>query len=155
MTERVTLGRLQVAANLQRFIEDEVLPGTGIEAAAFWQGLDALVHDLAPKNRELLAERDRMQVELDSWHKANPGPIKDMAAYRAFLESTLAGARCMTRSTAPTPSPKRAVRRRGRATTKSVAPRSLPTRAISSIRPRRWRRAAMPTPPPTACRTVS
>ena len=39
MTE-VTLGRLQVAANLQRFIEDEVLPGTGIEAAAFWQGLD-------------------------------------------------------------------------------------------------------------------
>ena len=87
MTERVTLGRLQVAANLQRFIEDEVLPGTGIEAAAFWQGLDTLVHDLAPKNRELLAERDRMQVELDSWHKANPGPIKDMAAYRAFLES--------------------------------------------------------------------
>ena len=71
MTERVTLGRLQVAANLQRFIEDEVLPGTGIEAAAFWQGLDTLVHDLAPKNRELLAERDRMQVELDSWHKAN------------------------------------------------------------------------------------
>jgi len=70
MTERVTLGRLQVAANLQRFIEDEVLPGTGIEAAAFWQGLDTLVHDLAPKNRELLAERDRMQVELDSWHKA-------------------------------------------------------------------------------------
>ena len=87
MTERVTLGRLQVAANLQRFIEDEVLPGTGIEAAAFWQGLDALVHDLAPKNRELLAERDRMQLELDSWHKANPGPIRDMAAYRAFLES--------------------------------------------------------------------
>jgi len=87
MTERVTLGRLQVAANLQRFIEDEVLPGTGIEAAAFWQGLDALVHDLAPKNRELLAERDRLQVELDNWHKANPGPIKDMPAYRAFLES--------------------------------------------------------------------
>ena len=87
MTERVTLGRLQVAANLKRFIEDEVLPGTGIEAAAFWQGLDALVHDLAPKNRELLAERDRLQLELDAWHKANPGPIKDMAAYRAFLES--------------------------------------------------------------------
>jgi len=87
MTERVTLGRLQVAANLQRFIEEEVLPGTGIEAAAFWQGLGTLVHDLAPKNRELLAERDRMQVELDGWHKANPGPIKDMAAYRAFLES--------------------------------------------------------------------
>ncbi len=87
MTERVTLGRLQVAANLQRFIEDEVLPGTGIQAATFWQGLDQLAHELAPKNRELLAERDRLQAELDTWHKANPGPIRDMAGYRAFLES--------------------------------------------------------------------
>ncbi|CDZ95060.1 malate synthase G [Pseudomonas saudiphocaensis] len=87
MSERVTLGRLQVAANLQRFIEDEVLPGTGVEASAFWSGFDQLVHDLAPKNRALLAERDRLQVELDNWHKANPGPITDMPAYRAFLES--------------------------------------------------------------------
>ncbi|MGP3789997.1 malate synthase G [Pseudomonas sp. B392_1p] len=87
MTERATLGRLRVATTLQRFIEDEVLPGTGLDAAAFWQGLDALAHDLAPKNRELLAVRDRIQVELDTWHKANPGPIKDMPAYRAFLES--------------------------------------------------------------------
>jgi len=87
MSERVTLGRLQVAANLQRFIEDEVLPGTGVDAAAFWGGFDQLVNDLAPKNRALLAERDRLQVELDNWHKANPGPITDMPAYRAFLES--------------------------------------------------------------------
>ena len=87
MSERVTLGRLQVAANLQRFIEDEVLDGTGISADAFWSGLDQLVHDLAPKNRALLAERDRLQAELDTWHKAHPGPITDMPAYRAFLES--------------------------------------------------------------------
>ncbi|WP_217477495.1 malate synthase G [Stutzerimonas stutzeri] len=87
MTERVTLGRLQVAANLQRFIEDEVLPGTGVEAEAFWKGFDQLVHDLAPKNRALLAERDRLQVELDNWHRSNPGPITDMPAYRRFLES--------------------------------------------------------------------
>ncbi|PNG14234.1 malate synthase G [Stutzerimonas stutzeri] len=87
MSERVTLGRLQVAANLQRFIEDEVLPGTGVEAAAFWKGFDELVHDLAPKNRALLAERDRLQVELDNWHRSHPGPITDMPAYRSFLES--------------------------------------------------------------------
>ena len=87
MSERVTLGRLHVAANLQRFIEDEVLPGTGVEAAAFWKGFDELVHDLAPKNRALLAERDRLQVELDDWHRSNPGPITDMPAYRSFLES--------------------------------------------------------------------
>ncbi|PZP21261.1 malate synthase G [Pseudomonas kuykendallii] len=87
MTERVTLNRLQVAANLQRFVDDEVLPGSGIDSAAFWAGFDALVHDLAPKNRALLAERDRLQRELDTWHKANPGPVRDLPAYRSFLES--------------------------------------------------------------------
>ena len=87
MTERVNCHRLQVAANLKRFIEEEALPGTGVDVAAFWKGFDALVHDLAPKNRALLAERDRLQTELDQWHRAHPGPIADMAAYRAFLES--------------------------------------------------------------------
>ncbi len=87
MTERITLHRLQVAANLHAFIEQEALPGTGIDSAAFWKGLDALVHDLAPKNRQLLAERDRLQTELDNWHRSNRGPITDMPAYRSFLES--------------------------------------------------------------------
>jgi malate synthase len=54
--------------------------------AAFWKGFDAIVADLAPRNIALLAERDRLQTELDTWHKANPGPIKDMVAYRSFLE---------------------------------------------------------------------
>jgi len=76
---------LKVAPTLQRFIEDEVLPGTGIDAASFWQGFSTLVHDLAPRNRELLAERERLQHELDSWHRQHPGPIRDMAAYQAFL----------------------------------------------------------------------
>jgi malate synthase len=76
---------LKVAPSLQRFIEDEVLPGTGIEAASFWQGFSTLVHDLAPRNRELLAERERLQHELDSWHRQHPGPISDMPAYQAFL----------------------------------------------------------------------
>ncbi|QHG65836.1 malate synthase G [Pseudomonas putida] len=78
---------LKVAPILQRFIEDEVLPGTGIDAASFWQGFSTLVHDLAPRNRELLAERDRLQHELDTWHRQHPGPISDMAAYQAFLRS--------------------------------------------------------------------
>jgi len=76
---------LKVAPILQRFIEDEVLPGTGIDAASFWQGFSTLVHDLAPRNRELLAERERLQHELDNWHRQHPGPIRDMAAYKAFL----------------------------------------------------------------------
>jgi malate synthase len=86
MSDRIERHGLQVAAVLERFIETEVLPGTGLDSASFWQGFSTLVHDLAPKNRALLAERDRLQVELDSWHRAHPGPISDMAAYRAFLE---------------------------------------------------------------------
>ena len=85
MTERTTAHRLQVATELHRFIEDRVLPGTGIRPAKFWKGFDAIVADLAPKNLALLAERDRLQSELDAWHGAHPGPIQDMPAYRAFL----------------------------------------------------------------------
>ena len=85
-TPRTAVHRLQVATELYRFIEDEVLPGTGIASAAFWRGFDAIVHDLAPRNAALLAERDRLQSELDAWHKANPGPIRDMGEYRRFLE---------------------------------------------------------------------
>ncbi|MGF6697383.1 malate synthase [Paraburkholderia sp. MM5496-R1] len=86
MTQMNPRGGLQVAANLDQFVESEALPGTGIDSAAFWSGFDALVHELAPKNRALLAERDRLQSELDNWHRANPGPVRDLRAYRAFLE---------------------------------------------------------------------
>ncbi len=86
MTERTAIHRLQVASKLQRFIDEQVLPGTGIEPAAFWHGFDALVHDLAPKNAALLAERDRLQSELDAWHRKYPGPIRSMARYRKFLQ---------------------------------------------------------------------
>jgi malate synthase len=87
MTARTACHRLQVATVLYRFIEDQVLPGTGIDSASFWQGFDAIAHDLAPANAALLAERDRLQAALDQWHRAHPGPIVDMDAYRGFLES--------------------------------------------------------------------
>lgn len=86
MTERTTVHGLKVATNLYKFIEEQVLPGTGIDSAAYWKGFDAIVADLAPKNAALLAERDRIQLEMDAWHKANPGPIQDMAAYQEFLK---------------------------------------------------------------------
>ncbi len=86
MTDRTTVHRLEVATPLHRFIEEQVLPGTGVEPAAFWKGFDALVHDLAPKNAALLGERDRLQADLDAWHRANPGPIRKKAAYRRFLQ---------------------------------------------------------------------
>ena len=85
-TPRTLAHRLQVATALHRFIEEQVLPGTGIDSATFWKGFDEIAHDLGPKNGALLQERDRLQLELDAWHKANPGPIGDMPAYRAFLK---------------------------------------------------------------------
>jgi malate synthase len=86
MSTRTPTGDLQVASNLYNFVEEQVLPGTGVASTTFWQGFDAIVRDLSPKNIALLAERDRLQTELDAWHSAHPGPITDMPAYRAFLE---------------------------------------------------------------------
>ena len=85
MTTRTPICHLQVASNLKQFIDNQVLPGTGMSTEKFWQGFDAIVTDLAPKNIALLAERDRLQTELDTWHKGHPGPISDMKAYRTFL----------------------------------------------------------------------
>ncbi len=85
MTARTSCHRLQVATPLYNFIEQQVLPGTGVASADFWKGFDAIVHDLGPKNAALLAERDRIQTEMDAWHRAHPGPIQDMPAYKAFL----------------------------------------------------------------------
>src|SRR3990167_1457205 len=86
MTARTSSHRLQVATELFQFINDKVLPGTGVASAAFWQGFDAIVADLAPKNMALLAERDRLQSELDRWHTAHPGPLADLPAYRRSEE---------------------------------------------------------------------
>ena len=85
MTDRITSHRLRVASDLHAFIQNEALPGSGVDADSFWAGFDQLVHDLAPKNRDLLAERERIQKAIDDWHKDNPGPIKDQAVYQAFL----------------------------------------------------------------------
>ena len=85
MTARTSCHRLQVATPLYDFIEQQVLPGIGVASADFWKGFDAIVHDLGSKNVALLAERDRIQTEMDAWHRAHPGPIQDMPAYKAFL----------------------------------------------------------------------
>ncbi|MFO1291555.1 MAG: malate synthase G [Rubrivivax sp.] len=86
MPMRTQIHSLQVADPLVRFIDTEVLPGTGIARDAFWAGFDALVRELAPKNAALLAERERLQAEIDAWHRANPGPIRAPKKYRTFLE---------------------------------------------------------------------
>lgn len=86
MTEYVTCGSLQVAADLERFVTNEALPGTGVDATAFWEGFSAVVREIMPRNVALLQKRDELQRQLDAWHRGNPGPIRDLKAYRAFLE---------------------------------------------------------------------
>jgi len=86
MTERVQVGDLQVAKVLFDFINEQAIPGTGVQADAFWAGVDALLHDLAPKNRALLAKRDELQATLDAWHQERAGQPHDAAAYKAFLQ---------------------------------------------------------------------
>ena len=65
MTERISAGGLQVAKALHEFIEDRALPGTGVASDAFWQGFGAVVTDLAPLNRALLARREQLQAQID------------------------------------------------------------------------------------------
>jgi malate synthase len=78
---------LSVAPVLQHFVETEALPGTGLEAAAFWTGLAQIIATFAPRNAALLARRDSLQAEIDAWHRAIKGQRFDAAEYRAFLTS--------------------------------------------------------------------
>ncbi|TPK82385.1 malate synthase G [Mesorhizobium sp. B2-4-13] len=85
MTDRIEIAGLRIARELHDFVVDQALPGLDIEAARFWDGFSVIVHDLAPRNRALLAKRDAMQEKLDGWYRDNGAPI-DMDAYKAFLK---------------------------------------------------------------------
>jgi len=84
MTARVTVGGLSIDVDLHAFVEQEALVGSGIDAEEFWSGFAAIVRDLTPRNRALLAERDRLQSLIDDWHRDHPLPM-DAEEYRSFL----------------------------------------------------------------------
>ncbi len=85
MVERVRVGQSQIAVALHAFVENEVLPGLNLSSDAFWQDFDALLHDLAPANRDLLARRGALQAEINAWHCARRGQPVDPDDYRGFL----------------------------------------------------------------------
>lgn len=85
MSNRIQQGGLQVESSLYTLLNEEILPGTGIDYAIFWQKFESILNDLAPQNKALLEKRDAIQLEMDQWYKTNPGPIQDMTAYKAFL----------------------------------------------------------------------
>ncbi|MCD5991731.1 malate synthase G [Pseudomonas sp. CDFA 553] len=86
MTEHVQVGGLQVAKVLYDFVNNEALPGTGLDVAGFWMGADQLINELAPRNKALLAKRDDLQAQIDAWHQSHAGQAHDASAYKAFLE---------------------------------------------------------------------
>ena len=85
MSERIQVGGLSVASELWTLVNDEIIPGTGIEVDAFWQSFEDIITSLTPRNRELLAIREEIQQRIDSWHRERAGQPHDHIAYKQFL----------------------------------------------------------------------
>ncbi|NBC32838.1 MAG: malate synthase G [Alphaproteobacteria bacterium] len=86
MTERTEIAGLRVADSLHDFVNDAVLPDTGVTPDQFWSGFAGIIADMAPRNRDLLARRDDLQARIDAWHRERRGRGFSLAAYKAFLE---------------------------------------------------------------------
>ncbi len=84
--ERVSVAGLQVARVLYDFVVHEVIPGTGIEPAAFWQDLADIIQKFAPLNHALLQQRDALQAKIDDWYRGRRGRDLDEAADKTFLQ---------------------------------------------------------------------
>jgi malate synthase len=85
MRATVSIDELKIDKGLYDFVNDEAIPGGGIQAQEFWRGFAAMVRALAPRNAELLRKRDELQAKIDAWHRQNPGPGFDRAKYKSFL----------------------------------------------------------------------
>lgn len=82
MTVRIQQGKLAIAKELYDFIENEALPGSGLDSETYWKNFEQVVVDLSPKNKALLAKREELQAKIDEWHRNNKFEIN---AYKAFL----------------------------------------------------------------------
>lgn len=84
MNKYTEIGGLAVASDMHDFIVDEALAETELSAEQFWSGLEKIITDLMPRNRELIQVRERLQTEIDNWHHENPAPY-DQSVYEDFL----------------------------------------------------------------------
>ena len=85
MTNKTTIGTLQVSTTLANFVHDELLPKIDVEADLFWSGFESIINDFTPRNTQLLADRDALQAKIDDWHRQRRGQGHDAAAYKQFL----------------------------------------------------------------------
>ena len=86
MNERIEIGGLQVASELYQLVNEQVIPGTGVDSDKFWADFESILNDLGPRNAELLAIRESFQTQIDQWHEARAGQAHDASAYRQFLQ---------------------------------------------------------------------
>ena len=85
--KRVTIGSLSIDPALEALVREEIMPGLGLDAEDFWNSFSHILNDLTPRNRELLAKRDRIQQQIDDWHLNRKGQPHDPQAYQEFLRS--------------------------------------------------------------------
>ena len=85
MPPRIECAGLMIDAALHALLVDEIAPGTGIDPDAFWEGVAAIWKTLGPENQRLLAERDRLQAQIDEWHREHRGDAWNAEAYETFL----------------------------------------------------------------------
>ena len=81
----ISLGQLSIASKLLDFVNNELLPDTGVSKENFWSGLDKCAHELAPKNRKLLEFRENLQKKIDVWHRDKKAEKIDIKEYSTFL----------------------------------------------------------------------
>ena len=86
MSNYTQIGGLQVDSGLKTLIDEQICPGTGVDADAFWSGLESIIKTFAPRNRALLAKREDLQAKINDWHLQRKGQPHDAAAYKAFLQ---------------------------------------------------------------------
>ena len=82
----VNINNLKIIDELYRFVNDEILKDTNISPEKFWSGFDKSVHELAPKNKELLKKRENLQNQINEWHLKNKGQEFSVSEYKKFLE---------------------------------------------------------------------
>jgi malate synthase len=84
MNPSIESGGLSISTELYTLVDEEIIPGTGIDTDQFWQCLGQITRELGPKNKALLEKRHDIQLQLDEWHQQNPGAL-DMPVYKQFL----------------------------------------------------------------------
>ena len=80
------INNLSVSQALLNFVNIELLKDTKVTPEKFWLGFDKAVHELAPRNKELIQIRESLQKQIDDWHVKRRGDEINLEEYKKFLK---------------------------------------------------------------------